>query len=142
MSPVVRLHGLLTQPALADLLRTCRVFVLPSFYEGVPLVVVEALACGCRPVATDVPGVHDELSPHLGPALIRVPLPRLQGVDKPHPDDLPAFVDGLHGAICTALEEGCDPEPVVEGLRRYTWSAVFDRVETIWNRLCDGQTVA
>ena len=55
MAPLVKLHGTLSQDDLAELLRACRAFVLPSFYEGVPLVVVEALACGCRPVATDVP---------------------------------------------------------------------------------------
>jgi len=133
MSPVVRLHGLLTQPALADLLRTCRVFVLPSFYEGVPLVVVEALACGCRPVVTDLPGVRDELVPHLGPALTRIPMPQLAGVDTPHPDELPDFVDGL----CRVIDAAFDTpgEPTV-GLERFTWSAVFDRVEAIWKRLC------
>lgn len=135
MAPVVTLHGTLSQPELADLLRTCRAFVLPSFFEGVPLVVVEALACGCRPVATDLPGVRDELSRGLGPALIRVPLPRLTGVDTPHPDELPAFVDDLRAAIRTALRSELDPAAAKDELLRYTWRAVFDRVEAVWDRL-------
>jgi glycosyltransferase involved in cell wall biosynthesis len=129
MSSVVRLHGLLSQPALADLLRTCRVFVLPSFYEGVPLVVVEALACGCRPVTTDLPGVRGELAPHLGSSLTRIPVPRLSGVDTPHPEGLPDFVDELCRSIDAALDE---PIGSAEGLERFTWSAVFGRVAAVW----------
>jgi len=140
MEPVVRLHGTLSQERLAELLRTCHAFVLPSFYEGVPLVVVEALACGCRPVATDVPGVRDELARHLGPALIRVPLPRLKGVDTPHPEDLPAFVDDLSRAIETALDEPIDLAAADDGLGRYTWTAVSHRVEAIWHRLSNQQS--
>ena len=52
--PLVTMHGQLDQPALADLMRRCAVCVLPSFYEGVPLVLVEAAACGCRLVSTDL----------------------------------------------------------------------------------------
>jgi glycosyltransferase involved in cell wall biosynthesis len=140
MEGVVKLHGTLSQERLAKLLRTCHAFVLPSLYEGVPLVVVEALACGCRPVATDVPGVRDELAPRLGPALIRVPLPRLKGVDTPRPEDLPAFVDDLSHAIDKALDGPLDLATANAGLGRYTWSAVFRRVEAVWHRLVDRQS--
>ena len=56
-------------------MRRSTVCVLPSFYEGLPLVLVEALACGCRLVATDLPGVVDELAPRIGAALELVELP-------------------------------------------------------------------
>ena len=44
----MQLHGQLDQHGLAVLLRQSAVFVLPSFHEGLPLVLVEAAACGCR----------------------------------------------------------------------------------------------
>lgn len=34
-------------------LQTADVFVLPSYFEGLPTVLIEALACGCPSVATD-----------------------------------------------------------------------------------------
>ena len=79
MAPTVVLHGQLSQAALAELMRTCAVFVLPSFYEGLGLVLVEALACGCRLVATALPGVQEQLAPLLGPALQKVAMPRMVG---------------------------------------------------------------
>ena len=132
-TPGVRLHGQLDQAALAALMRRCDVAVLPSFYEGVPLVLVEALACGCRVVATDLPGVRNELAPALGEALVTVPLPRLTDVDHPVADDLPAFVESLEAAIDASLL--ATTAAASGGLDRFTWGAVFGRVERIWHEL-------
>ena len=103
MAPFVTIHGQLSQPKLADLMRRSTICVLPSFYEGLPLVLAEAFACGCRVVATDLPGIVKQLAPSLGDALELVSLPRLIGVDAPHPDDVPGFVERLDEAIERSL---------------------------------------
>ncbi len=54
LAPHVVLHGMLDQPRLAELMRRCGVMVLPSFYEGVPLVLVEAAACHGGPHGSSV----------------------------------------------------------------------------------------
>ena len=138
MAPRVVAHGILPQAELGALLRRCDVCALPSFYEGLPLVLVEAFACGCRLVATDLPGVAGELAPHFGPALRHVCTPRLVGPDAPHPEDLPAFVDALEAALSAAL---ADP-PIdtaapafAAALAPFTWRAVFGRLEAIWEGL-------
>ena len=133
MAPLVVLHGQLGQPALADLMRRCEICVLPSFYEGVPLVLVEAAACGCRIVSTALPGVIEQIEPYLGDILDLVPLPRLAGVDKPVPEDLPGFVDNLAAALRGALE--ADNQNTAPDLDHFTWDAVFGRVEKIWREL-------
>ena len=136
MAPAVVLHGMLAQAALAELMRTCHVCVLPSFYEGVPLVLAEAMACGCRVVATALPGVEGELAPRMGSALRLVPMPRLGGVDTPLVGDLPAFVGELATAIDRSLGQGeIDLEGEGVSLGEFTWGAVFERVEGIWNSL-------
>ncbi|MFH1999279.1 MAG: glycosyltransferase family 4 protein [Planctomycetota bacterium] len=136
MHPLVKMHGQLSQPELAERMRYCSVCVLPSLYEGVPLVLAEALACGCRLVATRLPGVLDPLAVHLGSAMNLVELPGLQGVDTPLPEDLPAFVDDLIGAIEAALAKPAlgDPMETMPGaLEPFQWSAVFRRVEQVWS---------
>ena len=54
----VRFHGALTEPEVADLLGRAHAFVLPSivlasgFMEGIPVSLMEAMACGVPVVAT------------------------------------------------------------------------------------------
>lgn len=127
-------HGQLNQSDLADLMRRSSLFVLPSFYEGLPLVLVEAAACGCRIVSTQLPGVVDQLLPLLGDAIEAVPLPRLTNTDQPAAEDLPAFVDRLGQAIAASLQRPPLQDPA-EATRGLTWSAVFEKIETVWHRL-------
>jgi len=138
MVPAVVLHGQLDQPELATLMRRCKVCVLPSFYEGVPLVLVEALACGCRLVTTALPGVLSRLAPGLAPAMELVPLPRLRDADRPVAADLPGFVHDLRTALALALSRpplGDPAETMAAALAEFSWRSVFERVETVWRRL-------
>jgi len=135
MTPRVRRHGQLSQERLAGLLRQCAVAVLPSFYEGLPLVLVEALACGCRVVATRLPGVARNVAPQAGPAMRLVDLPRLCGADEPLAADLPRFVNdlatALEGALADAASLGPSHLPPA-ALAPFTWPAVFERVAAVW----------
>lgn len=138
MAPRVVMHGQLDQPALAELMRRCAVFILPSFYEGLPLVLIEALACGCRVVCSDLPGLHQGFGPAAEGVLDRVPMPRLVGIDTPAPEDLPEFVDRLAVAIESNLDNrrGDDAtQGVSKLLERFTWPAVFRRIERVWLEL-------
>ncbi len=141
MAPLVTWHGALAQPDLAALMNRCAVCVLPSFYEGVPLVLVEAAACGCRLVATALPGIVSELAPALGPRLRLVTPPRLRRGDEPLPEDLPRFVADLADALAAALGEaaGAPPVPLPPGaLEPFGWRAVYRRVANVWLELCAG----
>jgi glycosyltransferase involved in cell wall biosynthesis len=141
LAPSVIAHGQQPQAVVAEILRSCRACVLPSFYEGLPLVLAEAAACGCRLVATALPGIVEELAPHLGWAMQLVPPPDLQTVDRPVPSHLPAFVDRLERAIDAALDglsPLVDPERLRASLAPFTWSAVCARVEEVWRRIRKG----
>jgi len=142
MAPRVTMHGQLDQPALADLMRRCALFVLPSFYEGLPLVLIEALACGCRVVCSDLPGVRKGFGPGAEGAFDRVPLPRLIGVDTPAPEDLPAFVNKLVATVESNLDRprgDSATQRVNDLLKHFTWAAVFQRIERVWLELASSQ---
>ena len=127
-SPAVVFHGMLSQPQLAALLRRSAVFALPSMFEGLPLALIEAAACGCRAVATALPGVT-AMASDLGDLLLCVPPPRRVGVDRPLADDLPAFTAALDAALDAGRTAGAT---VAERLQPYSWDAVYQRVERVW----------
>lgn len=48
-----------TQPGLAELLRSAQVMVSPTTHDGTPNSLLEALACGCFPVAGDLESIRE-----------------------------------------------------------------------------------
>jgi glycosyltransferase involved in cell wall biosynthesis len=138
MAPAVEVHGQLGQEELAELMRRAGVFVLPSMYEGLPLVLIEAAACGCRLVCTDLPGARAELFPALHSVLEVVAMPRLVGADQPVDADLPRLVADLDAAIDRGLDaDAVDVRSMNETLAPFTWDAVFERVQRLWRELLD-----
>ncbi|NEQ68717.1 MAG: glycosyltransferase family 4 protein [Symploca sp. SIO1B1] len=66
LSERVTLLGALVQQELAQLMRLCNAFILTSAYEGLPLVVLEALACGLPIVTTRCGETPNLLDAHSG----------------------------------------------------------------------------
>ena len=138
--PHVVFLGALNQAALAEVLREAHVFVLPSFFEGLPLVVVESLACECRVVVTDLPGLDSWMPEDLCADRVveKVPLPRLVGPDTPVSDDLPRFVDDLADALSRQLEKAaaCRGEAGIAcRVAGLSWERVFERIQTVYLEL-------
>lgn len=88
----VEFLGRLSQRELAKVYNACDIFVLPSFFEGIPLTVIEALACGDRVVMTDLPGIREWIGEAAPGADVRyVKMPDMQNTDEPVPESLPEF---------------------------------------------------
>ncbi len=135
--------GALTQTALADVLREADVFVLPSFFEGLPLVVVESLACECRVVVTDLPGLDSWMPEDLCADRVveKVPLPRLVGPDTPISEDLARFVDDLSKALSRQLEmaAACKGEAGIAcRVAGLSWEGVFKKIQAAYLELAGG----
>ena len=102
--------GCVPQVELAKLYNDGDIFVLPSMYEGLPLTVIESLACGDRVVMTRLDGVADWLEDMIPDADIRyVDLPKMKGADEAVEEELPAFekrlAQTLEDAIRTVKQE-------------------------------------
>ena len=118
--------GRLPQEKLADVYNESDVFVLPSFYEGLPLTVMEALACGCKVVVTDLPGIRPFMETYVSHApVFYVEPPRMRRGAEPCPEDLPVFerklAEKIGESICAEQEHGPD-------LDRISWKAVCGRI--------------
>lgn len=109
---------------LVQAYRAADVFVLPSFFEGLPLVVVEALACGCRVVVSDLPGIRPWLAEHVPEApVVFVRPPRMRTADDPYPEDLPAFSK----RIARGIERAASMAPFEGDMHSLTWEGLTAR---------------
>ena len=63
---VVRFHGLKTKREVAEFMKKADVFVLPSEWENLPCVIIEAMASGLAVVATNVGGIPEIVSNEVG----------------------------------------------------------------------------
>ena len=122
----VSMPGRIDTDALVALYNKSDVFVLPSFSEGLPLVVIEALACGCRVVVTDLPGLRAFYSANVKGGDIRyVKPPAMHDADEADPGELDAFEGRLACALTESLQQESAPPADVSAL---TWDAVAEKI--------------
>lgn len=143
---IIEFLGPKPQEELAMVFQNADIFVLPSFYEGLPLVVLEAIACSCRVVVTELPGIQCWMPEKLVKAGIveLVPLPNLIGPDVPAPADLPLFMHNLIVAInkqlvrCTRNEPDWDKEviPLIESMN---WQGIYNKVKQVYKTVLEKQ---
>lgn len=139
----VRIYGALPQPDLAGIMRRCHILVLPSFFEGLPLVILEGLASGCRIVATELPGARELLGDSDADFISLVKPPRLRFTDQPYREDGPVFAQNLQESIRYQMEAACnssriDWSPIQEKLNSYTWKGVFKKVGEAYLQCLNG----
>jgi glycosyltransferase involved in cell wall biosynthesis len=109
----VRLVGAIEHFALGDWFRAADLLCLPSHNEGVPNVVLEAMACGTPVVATRVGGIPEVLPNHAGmlvPAHDRI---------------------ALRGALIAALAESWDAQRIAAHASRFRWDENIQRLGDI-----------
>lgn len=133
----IMIYGPLHQEDMAAILRKSHLAVLPSFFEGLPLVVLEALAAGCRVVATALPGVVELLEGCQIETVNLVLRPRLKSQDQPYEEDEEVFVQELARALESQIQ-AAQRQPdlalieVSKVLEYYSWPAVFARVARVY----------
>ena len=129
----VSVHGALPQKSLAKIMRRSHILVLPSFYEGLPLVILEGLASGCRIVATDLPGTKEVLGNLDTDFITLVRTPRLRFTDQPYREDENLFEQNLKKAVQQQIDAASkcpqiDLSPIQDKIDSFTWTGIFKKV--------------
>lgn len=122
----VKFLGRLSQSELARVYQQSDIFVLPSFFEGIPLTVIEALACGDRVVMTDLPGIKEWIASVSSDADVRyVTLPRMRNADEPLEEDLPEFERMLADVLKASVLQ---KETHLADVSQISWEAIAKEV--------------
>ncbi|MEA1968370.1 MAG: glycosyltransferase family 4 protein [Thermodesulfobacteriota bacterium] len=135
----VIVHGSLNHRKLATLMRKTHVFILPSFFEGLPLVLMEALASGCRIITTSLPGTREVLGDSSTRMVDLVELPILETIDSPYERDMVHLRERLARVIEKVVKKTIenrqpDMEAALKITKKYTWEKVFSRIEKVYEK--------
>ena len=134
VGPSVVLHGRVDQSRLAQLMGQAHIFILPSLYEGLPLVLLEALASGCRIITTALPGCLELLDQVDRTQVSFIPLPMTHTIDRLTPVEQESFACDLArstSAMADLVRDTPNPANPAERTtitRHYTWEAVYTRI--------------
>ncbi len=126
--------GAVSQRAVALILQCSQLFVLPSLYEGLPLVMLEAAACGCPILISGLPAVRSWVSRgwlQSGTFSFITALQTTQA-DWPVESDVPRFVEELADSIGRQLENPASPaarRALARLAAPHCWASVFSGYE-------------
>lgn len=134
----VSIHGFVKRDELVNTMKFSHIFILPSFFEGLPLVLMEALASGCRLISTALPGVVELFDENKAEDIVSlVPLPRLQSVDQAFEEDELLFIENLKQALNIQIsaaqkQANINTQQYHSLITKYSWPAIYKRTEKIY----------
>lgn len=135
MEGQVEYIGKISQNELAQQMQNSDIFILPSLFEGMPLVVLEALSCGCQVLATSLPGVLEIAEKTSTPALHSIAMPKVHHVDKLSPEQELQFTENIQQSIHNLLQNMNQNSPKTGSVEYFHWSKVFERINKVYTRL-------
>lgn len=136
-----RLYGVIPQVDLANIFRESDIFVIPSYFEGLGLVAIEALASGMRVVSSRIQGLMDTLGEDvLESGVIEiVELPKLYSVDIPAPEEVPKYIKDLERSIETQIENTIKcrnvSEEILDKIYVHSWDNIIKAIDIVIKQL-------
>jgi glycosyltransferase involved in cell wall biosynthesis len=124
-TPWVSFQGWVAEAEKAALYRAADLLILPSYEEGLPYVIIEAMATGLPIIATQVGAIPEVIKEHINGFLIS-------------PGDYRALAERILRLCRDAelrLQIGC--ANYEEAKRLYVQEAVFQELEAVYDRLCN-----
>jgi len=138
-------HGYVTHHQLSGLMKKAHVQVLPSFFEGLPLVLFEGLASGCRIITTELSGFDEIFGNASRETIDLIQLPPLETIDRPYRKDEAQLEDALCQRILDMMAVVRNSPDVVDPqaekiASHYTWPRIFQRTLSVYRDAVDQKT--
>ncbi|RDY25714.1 glycosyltransferase [Romboutsia weinsteinii] len=131
--------GRLSHKELANLFNKSNIFVLPSFYEGLPVVVLEALACGTDVIVSDINGVKEWMGESINNSgkISYIRLPKMKTTGVPLKSELPYFEEMLYRELDNRIRNILDNDECKSKLNMSdkTWNGLANRVNNILDKM-------
>ena len=134
----IKIYNVMDQAHLGEIMRQKDIFILPSYFEGLGLIAVEALGSGLRVVATEIEGLIEFLGDKINNSDIieYIAMPTIYDTDKAVEEGKPAFIERIVAALELMIErtrkERKLPQELLEEVERHSWKK---KIETIYNLL-------
>jgi glycosyltransferase involved in cell wall biosynthesis len=135
-------HGYVTHRRLSELMKKTHVQVLPSFFEGLPLVLFEGLASGCRIITTKLSGFNGIFGSANKDTINLIQLPPLETIDRPYRKDEAQLENALCKSILNMISvvkksPNIDDPHAEKIASSYTWPRVFERTLSVYHDAVD-----
>ena len=137
-SKKIKIYNAVDQAHLGEIMRHKDIFILPSYFEGLGLIAVEALGSGLRVVATEIEGLIEFLGEKINNSEIieYIAMPTIYDTDKAVEEEKPAFVNRIVGALELMIERTREqreiPVELLEEIEHHSWKR---KIEIIYKLL-------
>ena len=134
----INIYNAMDQVHLGEIMREKDIFILPSYFEGLGLIAVEALGSGLRVVATEIEGLIEFLGDKINNSDIieYIAMPTIYDTDKAVEEEKPAFIERIVAALELMIERTRKqreiPKELMEEIKRHSWKS---KIELIHNLL-------
>lgn len=130
----INIYNVKNQKELAEELRKKDIFILPSYFEGLGLIAVEALGSGLRAVTTNIVGLMELLGEKINNSGIieYVTMPTIYDTDKAVEEEKPDFIkrlaDSIEVQIERTLENNKIPEEIFNEIKKCSWKSKIEEL--------------
>ncbi|MFT4451739.1 glycosyltransferase family 4 protein [Parvimonas sp. G1425] len=136
LSDKVKLYGYMSKKEISNLFRDCDIFVMPSFYEGLSLVTIEAIACGLKVVMNELENFID----FVGEDIVKskniefVKMPKLFDTDKVADSEVDDYIQrlsiGLENQIINLYDNNFERD-FSSKIIQFSWENITNNIKNI-----------
>jgi len=120
----VKLLGLVSHDHLVKLYQESTMFIFPSHYEGLPTVLLEAMACGIPVIVSNIPAHQDLIKDHVNGLFVK----------KGSAEDLAEKIKYLMDNPILRNKLGIAARKTIE--KSYTWEKIVQDYIKLYKNLC------